>query len=278
MGILNITPDSFSDGGRFHKKTAALEQADLMISQGVNIIDVGGESSRPGANKVSAEEEMNRVIPIISEISRKHPGVLISIDTMKVDVARKAMAAGASMINDITGLRDPMMVNLISKLKAPVVIMHMQGTPQTMQKNPQYKDVVCDIKNYFVERANFCKRRGINKIILDPGIGFGKTRNHNLEILRRLEEIVELRWPVLVGLSRKSFIGKTLGTMVDTRLNGTLASNAIAVSKGAKIIRVHDVVENLHVARMADIINKGMKYRKTQQLLEPNENNNNCNR
>jgi dihydropteroate synthase len=278
MGILNITPDSFSDGGRFHKKTAALEQADLMISQGVNIIDVGGESSRPGANKVSAEEEMNRVIPIISEISRKHPGVLISIDTMKVDVARKAMAAGASMINDITGLRDPMMVNLISKLKAPVVIMHMQGTPQTMQKNPQYKDVVCDIKNYFVERVNFCKRRGINKIILDPGIGFGKTRNHNLEILRRLEEIVELRWPVLVGLSRKSFIGKTLGTMVDTRLNGTLAANAIAVSKGAKIIRVHDVVENLHVARMADIINKGMKYRKTQQLLEPNENNNNCNR
>lgn len=262
MGILNVTPDSFSDGGLFYGYKDALRQAGKLVSGGADIIDVGGESSRPGAEPVPADEEMRRVIPVIKRIVKRHPRVPVSIDTYKPEVAEAAIAEGAAMINDITGLADPRMVDLAAKSGAPVVIMHMKGTPRTMQKRPAYKDVVDDIVRFFKERIKLCRARGISKIVLDPGIGFGKTRNHNLEILRRLDRIAALGYPCLIGVSRKSFIGKTLGKVVTDREVGAIAANAIAISRGAKIIRVHDVEQNLQAARMADFIARGMRQRK----------------
>ncbi|VAX14802.1 Dihydropteroate synthase [hydrothermal vent metagenome] len=257
MGILNITPDSFSDGGKFFDNPSrAVKQAGVMIKQGADIIDVGGESSRPGAEPVGAEEEAGRVIPVIRGIVKQYPKTLVSIDSYKPEVVKKALDEGAAMINDISGLRDPEMVKLAADYKAPVVIMHMKGTPQTMQKRPAYKDVVDDIVRFFKERIKLCRANGISKIILDPGIGFGKTGKHNLSILRRLDEITRLGYPTLIGVSRKSFIGKALGELVDDRESATIAVNAIAVNKGASIIRVHDVEKNVQAVRIADLIAK----------------------
>lgn len=259
MGILNITPDSFSDGGRYFDPAAAIAHARALADEGADILDVGGESSRPGAAPVAEEEELRRVIPVIREVVRAHPSVPVSIDTYKPRVARTALEAGAAIINDISGLRDPAMVSLAAEAGVPVVVMHMRGTPQTMQRRPAYRDVVEDIRSYFLERIKTLTARGVNKIILDPGIGFGKTANHNLAILNRLERLCGLGYPVLVGVSRKSFIGASLGAKVGARGPGAIAANVIAITKGARMIRVHGVADNLQAARMAEFIIRGKK-------------------
>ena len=246
MGILNVTPDSFSDGGKFFTRESALERARQLIREGADIIDIGGESTRPGAEPVPAAEELSRVIPVIRAI-RQESSVPISIDTYKATVAEAALDAGANIVNDISALRfDPQMVKVVARARVPVVLMHMLGEPRTMQQNPVYTDVVREIKEFLGERIAFARAHGIEKIIIDPGIGFGKTVAHNLEILRRLSELKELGCPILIGTSRKSFIGKLGGTEehplpVQERLEGTIASNVIAVLNGAQIVRVHDV-------------------------------------
>jgi len=259
MGILNVTPDSFSDGGRYLGAKDAVARADDLAEQGADIIDIGGESTRPGAAPVDADEEIRRVVPVIREIVRRRPKVPVSIDSCKASVADAAMGEGAAMINDISGLRDPAMLDVAARWNAPVVIMHMKGTPQTMQKRPVYRDVVGDIVAFFKERIHLCEKSGIEKIILDPGIGFGKTARHNLEILNRLDEITRLGYPVMVGASRKSFLGKTLGLPVEEREEGTLAAHTIAVMKGAAIIRAHDARKNLRAVRLAESVLKSAK-------------------
>jgi len=252
MGILNVTPDSFSDGGRFLSPDAAVERALAMEKEGADIIDVGGESSRPGAEPVPVEEELRRVLPVLERLRGKLR-IPISIDTTKAEVAEAALRAGASIVNDISALRfDPAMAPLVAKFGAGLVLMHMLGTPKTMQQAPHYEDVVTEVRDFLAERAQYAQSQGIPReaIAVDPGIGFGKTVEHNLELLRRLPELVELGFPVLVGPSRKSFIGAILGLGVEERLEGTLAACAVAVVRGANILRVHDVKE---VRRAADL-------------------------
>ena len=252
MGILNVTPDSFSDGGRFLSPDAAVERALAMEKEGADIIDVGGESSRPGADPVPVEEELRRVLPVLERLRGKLR-IPISIDTTKAEVAEAALRAGASIVNDISALRfDPAMAPLVAKFGAGLVLMHMLGTPKTMQQAPHYEDVVTEVRDFLAERAQYAQSQGIPReaIAVDPGIGFGKTVEHNLELLRRLPELVELGFPVLVGPSRKSFIGAILGLGVEERLEGTLAACAVAVVRGADILRVHDVKE---VRRAADL-------------------------
>ena len=252
MGILNVTPDSFSDGGRFLSPDAAVERALAMEKEGADIIDVGGESARPGADPVPVEEELRRVLPVLERLRGKLR-IPISIDTTKAEVAEAALRAGASIVNDISALRfDPAMAPLVAKFGAGLVLMHMLGTPKTMQQAPHYEDVVTEVRDFLAERAQYAQSQGIPReaIAVDPGIGFGKTVEHNLELLRRLPELVELGFPVLVGPSRKSFIGAILGLGVEERLEGTLAACAVAVVRGADILRVHDVKE---VRRAADL-------------------------
>ncbi len=252
MGILNVTPDSFSDGGRFLSPDAAVERALAMEKEGADIIDVGGESSRPGADPVPVEEELRRVLPVLERLRGKLR-IPISIDTTKAEVAEAALRAGASIVNDISALRfDPAMAPLVAEFGAGLVLMHMLGTPKTMQQAPHYEDVVTEVRDFLAERAQYAQSQGIPReaIAVDPGIGFGKTVEHNLELLRRLPELVELGFPVLVGPSRKSFIGAILGLGVEERLEGTLAACAVAVVRGADILRVHDVKE---VRRAADL-------------------------
>jgi dihydropteroate synthase len=260
MGILNVTPDSFSDGGSFLHKDVAVERALAMESDGADIIDVGGESTRPGAEKVSVKEEIQRVVPVIEEIT-KRVHVPVSIDTYKAAVAEAAVLAGASMINDISGLRfDPRMPSIAASHKIPVVIMHIKGTPENMQKNPVYKSLVPEIMDYLREGIDIAVQAGIpeDRIILDPGIGFGKTVEHNLEIIKRLNEFEGLEKPVLLGHSRKSFIGRVLDDLpVTDRLEGTAAAASIGIFNGANIIRVHDVKEMVRVARTADAVRRG---------------------
>jgi len=252
MGILNVTPDSFSDGGRFLSPDAAVERALAMEKEGADIIDVGGESARPGADPVPVKEELRRVLPVLERLRGKLR-IPISIDTTKAEVAEAALRAGASIVNDISALRfDPAMASLVAKFGAGLVLMHMLGTPKTMQQAPHYEDVVTEVRDFLAERAQYAQSQGIPReaIAVDPGIGFGKTVEHNLELLRRLPELVELGFPVLVGPSRKSFIGAILGLGVEERLEGTLAACAVAVVRGADILRVHDVKE---VRRAADL-------------------------
>lgn len=259
MGILNVTPDSFSDGGRFFSLESAVAHARQLIREGADIIDVGGESTRPGAEPVPAEEELRRVLPVIRAI-RKEFSVPISIDTYKAIVAEAALAAGANIVNDISALRfDPQMVEVVAHARVPVVLMHMLGTPQTMQQNPVYTDVVREIKEFLGERIAFARAHGIREIIIDPGIGFGKTVAHNVEILRRLSELKDLGCPILIGTSRKSFIGKLGGTEenplpISERLEGTIASNVIAVLHGAQIVRVHDVAAMKRALAIVDAV------------------------
>ncbi|MFH1721505.1 MAG: dihydropteroate synthase [Candidatus Altiarchaeota archaeon] len=262
MGILNVTPDSFSDGGRFNDVGSAVEQATRMIAEGADIIDVGGESSRPGAKEVSASEEWMRVKPVLEEI--KELGVPISIDSYKPEVAEKALDLGASIVNDISGLRNEKMMELVSERGCPVALMHMKGTPRNMQENPTYGDVVSEIKSFFSERIKSAEDAGIQRknIILDPGIGFGKTVKHNFEIIKRLDEFKELGCPILLGPSRKSFIGEVLDLPADERLEGTLAVLAVAVEKGVDIVRVHDVAESVRSVRMTEAILEGIRYEK----------------
>jgi dihydropteroate synthase len=262
MGILNVTPDSFSDGGLFFDKKRAVEHALRMVEEGADIIDIGGESTRPGASMVDEDEELRRVIPVIEAISGKVK-VPISIDTYKARVAEEALKAGASMVNDISGLRfDPRMAEVVARYEVPVVIMHIKGTPRDMQKNPTYKALIPEIMDYLREGIEIARQRGVrdDMIIIDPGIGFGKTVEHNLEIIHRLSEFKGFEKPILIGPSRKSFIGRVLNDApVTERLEGTGASVAIAIFNGADIIRVHDVKEMVRVARVADAI-KNMSY------------------
>ena len=256
MGIINVTPDSFSDGGLFFDPGKAVEHGLALESEGADIIDVGGESTRPGAMPVPAEEEIKRVIPVIQALSAKVK-VPLSIDTYKAEVARLAIEAGASIINDISALRfDPDMVNIARGYKTPVVLMHMLGSPRDMQMNPVYDDVVQDVCHFLRERMAYAQRNGIRHqdIIIDPGIGFGKRLPHNLSLIKHLEVFKELRCPILIGPSRKSFIGEMLRQPVDERIEGTAAIVAVAVMKGANIIRVHDVKVMKTIVRMVDAI------------------------
>ena len=257
MGILNVTPDSFSDGGEyFNKKDEAIRKIEEMVRDGADIIDIGGESTRPGADNVSAEAELDRVVPIIKEVSR-NIGVPISIDTAKAAVAEAAIAGGASIVNDVTGLRgDERMASVVAKGGAGLIVMHMKGTPRTMQENPVYENLIGEIISSLRESIKTALENGVReeRIIVDPGIGFGKTVGHNLEILRRLAEFRALGRPIMVGVSRKSFLGKILNADVKERLIGTAAACAIAIMNGASIIRVHDTKEMTEVARVVDAV------------------------
>lgn len=253
MGILNVTPDSFSDGGKFFSVTTAVEQARSMIAAGADMIDIGGESTRPGASLVEEDEECRRVIPVIEALV-KEVRVPISIDTYKPEVARRALRAGARILNDITGLANPEMRRVAREFLCPVVLMHMQGSPQTMQVDPVYEDVVTDIKRFFEKQITIANAEGIRDLILDPGIGFGKTLEHNLMILRRLGEFRELGYPVLVEPSRKGFIGKITGLPVEERVEGTIAAAIVARMRGAAIVRVHDVEACRRALQITDAI------------------------
>jgi dihydropteroate synthase len=255
MGILNVTPDSFSDGGEFLDADAAINHGVEMAEQGADIIDIGGESTRPRSDPVSPEEELKRVRPVAEGLLQK-VDVPISIDTRRPTVATEIVELGAQMVNDVSGLRDPEMVSTLGRLNVPVVAMHMLGTPKTMQEKPEYKDVMGEILGYLRNQIDSAVKGGIQRenIILDPGIGFGKTVDHNLEIIRRLGEMRSLGLPILVGASRKSFIGKILDSEVDNRLEGSLAALVSSVLNGANIVRVHDVGESVRVVKIADSI------------------------
>ncbi|MBI3610967.1 MAG: dihydropteroate synthase [Nitrospirae bacterium] len=258
MGILNVTPDSFSDGSLFLKTEDAVRRAERMAEEGADLIDIGGESSRPGSDPVPMEEEIRRVVPVIERLAKRLP-IPISIDTTKAEVARRALSAGARIINDISALRfDPEMAPLAAREGVPVVLMHMQGRPKDMQVQPVYTDVVREIIDFLEARIRLAEAAGIHRdrIIVDPGIGFGKTADHNLEILSRLEEFRSLECPMLIGPSRKSFIGQVLGLPVEERIEGTAAAAAIGTFLGAAIIRVHDVRAMGRVVRMADAIRR----------------------
>lgn len=244
MGILNATPDSFYDGGKHNDLKNALNQAHKMVSEGATILDIGGYSSRPGAADISVEEECNRVLPLIQEIKKELPNVIISIDTFRSQVAEKAIKTGAHIVNDISaGEDDPGMFKMVALHQVPYIMMHKRGTPQTMGKLTQYNDVVEDVLAYFAGRIDIAKQTGIKDIVLDPGFGFAKTVDQNYALLSRLHEFHILDLPVLAGLSRKSMLQKVTGTVSQTALNATSAAHTIALMNGAKILRVHDVKE-----------------------------------
>lgn len=259
MGVLNVTPDSFSDGGLFLDASAAIGHAIRMVEDGVDIIDIGGESTRPGSDAVTIEEELRRTLPVIQAIT-KEISIPVSIDTYKAEVAKRALDAGASMVNDISGLGfDPAMPGVVSEYEVPVVVMHIKGTPKDMQKDPVYEALLPEIYDSLRRSMQSAMDAGIpeNMIVIDPGIGFGKTFDHNLEILHRLREFTLLERPILVGVSRKAFIGKVLeNASVENRLEGTAAAVAISIMNGANIVRVHDVKEMARVARVADAIRR----------------------
>lgn len=255
MGIVNVTPDSFSDGGKFFSPEVAIRHASKLITQGADIIDIGGESTRPGAEQVSESEELKRVIPVIEKIRTDNPTILISIDTTKASVAKHAVEAGADIINDVSGLSfDNNMIGIVESFNIPVVIMHMKGNPQNMQLNPKYKDIVNEILDFFKMKIKIAIQSGINRsmIILDPGIGFGKTVEHNFELLSRLNEFNVLELPIMIGPSRKSFIGITLDLPPEDRVEGTAAAVSAGVMNGASIVRVHDVKSMKRVVRIIE--------------------------
>ncbi|MDO8595286.1 MAG: dihydropteroate synthase [Sulfuricaulis sp.] len=251
MGILNVTPDSFSDGGVFLSRENAIAHARRMAEEGADIIDVGGESTRPGALPVSAQEEMDRVMPVI-EALRENISLPISIDTSKPEVMRAAVAAGAGFINDVRALRDEGALEAAASLHVPVCLMHMQGEPRSMQENPRYRDVVSDIGDFLRARLQAAQTAGIpaQRLVIDPGFGFGKTLEHNLELLRGLKKLQSLGAPILAGLSRKSLIGKALGLPVEGRLYASVALALMAVQNSARIVRVHDVGPTVEALRM----------------------------
>jgi dihydropteroate synthase len=255
MGILNVTPDSFSDGGAFIRVDAAVAQARRMLDEGAAILDVGGESTRPGSDPVSADEERRRVVPVVEAVLRANPEAVVSVDTYRASTAEAALEAGAAIVNDITALGDPRMAPLVAERGVPVVLMHMLGRPKTMQENPRYaSDVVREVREFLARRAEVAIAAGVSEgnIVLDPGIGFGKTLRHNLLLLRRLDEIAALGHPVLVGTSRKGFLGKLTGAKEPRdRLFGTVATTVLAYEKGAKIFRVHDVRPNAEALAVA---------------------------
>ena len=257
MGIVNVTPDSFSDGGKFYSLESSYKHSVKLLNDGADILDIGGESSRPGAKPISVEEEIERVLPLISKINSNFPQAIISIDTTKAQVAEEAIKAGARIVNDISGLtNDKNMPNIVSNYDVPVVIMHMQGKPETMQNKPFYTDLINDIKLFFRERIQYLRGFGIVKeqIILDPGIGFGKTFLDNFKLINHLEKFSEFELPILIGPSRKSFIGIALNEEPEFRLEGTSAAVAAGILRGARIVRVHDVYQMKKVVKIADLI------------------------
>lgn len=260
MGILNVTPDSFSDGGEFIDPLAAVSQALKMIDQGADIIDIGGESTRPGAQPVSEADEIRRTIPVIEKV-REQSDIPISIDTTKSQVAIQAVAAGADIINDVSALSaDPAMAATAADSGAGVVLMHMRGTPRTMQENPVYKDVVDEVCTYLKARGDFAEDHGVarERIVVDPGIGFGKTTEHNLALLRSLPRLAQTDYPILIGASRKRFIGEITGkTVPATRTAGSLGAAAWAITCGAHILRVHDVLDTCDICRLLDRFTDG---------------------
>ena len=256
MGIINVTPDSFSDGGKYANVEAAVMRAKQMVADGADIIDIGGESSRPGAEPITANEECRRVIPVVQALAEQFQ-IPISVDTYKAKVAREALSAGACVINDITALHgDPNMCQIIADAQAGVILMHMQGLPATMQKAPTYQNVVAEVHAWLTEVASQAVDRGIDssRIMIDPGIGFGKTFDHNLEILRHLMQFRGIGYPMLVGVSRKKFIGRILDLPVHQREEGTAATVAWSIINGANVVRVHDVAKMKQVAQVIDTI------------------------
>lgn len=256
MGILNVTPDSFSDGGQFHALDAALQHVEAMLEQGVDIIDIGGESTRPGATPVTLAEELARVVPVITAI-RQRFDVPLSVDTSKPEVMQAAVAAGADMINDVRALQEPGALAVCADLSVPICLMHMQGQPRTMQHNPQYTNVVADVSQFFAERIQACIAAGIarERLILDPGFGFGKTLQHNVDLLAKLDTFSAFNLPLLVGMSRKSMIGALLNDRpVDERLHGSVAAAVIAAMKGASIVRVHDVAATADAMKIVNAL------------------------
>lgn len=255
MGILNVTPDSFSDGGDFFSPDKALEHARAMAQAGADLIDVGGESTRPGAQPVTAQEEIDRVAPVIEALHRELP-LPISIDTSKPEVMRAAVAAGAGFINDVRALREEGALDAAAHLNVPVCLMHMQGEPRTMQQNPRYDDVVSEVCEFLRTRIEACARAGIptSRLVIDPGFGFGKRLEHNIELLRGLARFRALGAPVLVGLSRKSMIGQALGLPLERRLQASVALALMAVERGARIVRVHDVAPTVEALRLWSVV------------------------
>jgi len=254
MGILNVTPDSFSDGGKYFNLNLATEHAFQMIEDGADIIDIGGESSRPGAEEVSVDEEISRTIPTIKEILKYKPNTIISIDTTKSAVAKLALENGTKIINDISGLSDAKMLEVVKKYDAAVVIMHIQGKPRTMQENPKYKNVFEEVFTFLKNKIEITKNYGISSIIVDPGIGFGKSINHNYELLRNLAKFQQLESPLLIGVSRKSFIGKSLNLEVENRDVATIILETDAVNKGAKIVRTHNVKNAIQLKKLNKLL------------------------
>ena len=254
MGVVNVTPDSFSDGGRFLDPAAASAHARRLVSEGADLVDLGAESTRPGAEPVPADEQLRRLLPVLGGLA--HDGVSISVDTASAEVAARALDAGAHVVNDVTALRDGAMASMVAAAGAGLVLMHMRGTPATMQHEPRYADVAREVRDWLAERLEAARRAGIDaeRVALDPGIGFGKTVRHNLELLSRLEELEALGRPVLVGASRKSFLGKLLDLPVDQRLEAGLSAAAVAVFLGARIVRTHDVAATVRAVRIADAL------------------------
>lgn len=244
MGIINVTPDSFYEGSRLQNDETILTQATKMINEGADIIDVGGQSTRPGSERISVKEELERVLPAIEIILKNFPGTIISVDTYQSEVAIEAVNAGASIINDISaGNMDNHMIAAIANLQAPYICMHMKGTPESMQKNPVYENITKEVLDFFIQKVDDCKRAGINDIIIDPGFGFGKTITHNFKLLKEMAVLKMVEKPIMAGLSRKSTIYKTLGVTAEEALNGTTVLHTLALHNGANILRVHDVKE-----------------------------------
>lgn len=252
MGIVNVTPDSFSDGGKYQSTDQAVAHALQLVAEGADILDIGGESTRPGATPVSLEDELRRVLPVIEQLS-KIAGVPLSIDTYKPEVMRAAIAAGADIINDVRALQEPGAMEVVAQSSAGVCLMHMQGTPQTMQIDPQYQDVVAEVKVFLQQRLDTAQAAGISaeRIVLDPGFGFGKRTVHNIALLQQLPALLDLGRPFLVGLSRKSVLGQITGNDVYVRLHASLAASVISVMKGARIVRVHDVKTTADALKVA---------------------------
>jgi dihydropteroate synthase len=264
MGIVNVTEDSFSGDGVGRDIDAAISRGRAMFSDGADIVDVGGESTRPGAQPVPTEVELERVIPVIEALALHRPG-RVSIDTYKHDVAEKALLAGASIVNDVTGLRDPRMTEVVARHGASVVIMHMKGEPKTMQVRPRYRDVVSDVSEFLQERVEAAEAAGVSpkKIMIDPGIGFGKTLDHNLEIIARLRELKRIGKPLVIGVSRKSFIGKLTGLPPEERVEGSIAAAVLSCWNGADLVRVHDVPETVRALKVVrPLLSRELKTRR----------------
>lgn len=258
MGILNVTPDSFSDGGKFADHSRALEHAFAMIEAGAGIIDVGGESTRPGADAVTVDEEIRRVVPLVEALVRRTPSLVVSVDTSKAEVIRAAVRAGAAMINDVRALRDDDAMQAASEGAAAVCLMHMQGEPRTMQAHPHYENVVADVRSFLAARISACEAAGISRdrIVLDPGIGFGKRLEHNLDLLAALPELATLGLPLMVGVSRKSMFKALLGRPVEERMAGGLAVATAAALAGVHLLRVHDVAETVDAVKVVTALQR----------------------